>query len=1105
LGSGKASPVGGQGRNRGFMKQLAILLASAILVPGIARAGDKPVIGPPPEWVAPSSALPDCAQNGEAPVQLLLSDQQAKFEKGRQTFYNDVAMRIGTPQGLAAGNISFPWRPETDELSVHKLLIHRGGQVIDVLASGQTFTVLRREQNLESATLDGVLTAHIQPEGLQVGDILQFAVSVTSSDPTLKGHVEQVAGAWNGLPLCRARLRMQWPAAMPARLRASTEIPGVRPVRKGDVISFDYAIDNVEPVIAPKGAPPRYALGRYVELSDFRSWADLGALLAPLYVKASTLPAAGPLRTELDRIAVLSTDPKARAQAALGLVQDKVRYVALAMGQGGLVPADAELTWSRRYGDCKGKTALLLGLLHALGIAADPVAVNAVSGDGIDQRLPMVGLFNHVLVRAVIGGRTYWLDGTRTGDTSLDRLQTPDVGWGLPLLESNAALVRMVPAPFDRPNESVSVTIDATGGLTAPAPFKVETVLRGDPALATRNAMANLTGATRDEALRRYWKGQYDFVQPVKMDSMFDPATGEQRLTMEGVATMEWKDGWYETDGMRLGYKADFVREANQDQAAPYAVPYPYYNQVTEKILLPPGFSGKAGADNAEVDETIGGVAYKRSARLDGNVFLIEKTERSLAPEFPASEAPAAQVALRRLADRTVYLRRPAGYRMTAKEMTALTASTPATGKGYVDRGIALMDAGRFDEAIADFTKAHEADPKDIWPLANRAMAYAWKNDVAATTKDLDAAAAIDPKNAVLLRTRGLLAERQGRWNDAVAAYGQSLAGEPRNAFALGHRAISRRQAGDLDGALEDAGAALALQPRWTDLYLLRAGILRGKGDVAGGLKEAAALERAAPDDSYAAVAAANIYHGLGKWDEALKAYDRALAIKPEGYIYLNRGQRRPKGEIDARRADFAEAVRLDPGQVSGWIAQAELASETGDIKGAVASYSQAIEKFPDDVDLKVGRGLAYDRLGDRAAADGDFAAARAKAPGPANLNNICWKKATKDKASPAALESALADCDEALKKTPDFGPYLDSRGLVLLRLGRIDEAIVDYDRALAQRGDYATSLYGRALTWMRKGDRAKADADHAAALKISPRVEEEFAEYGLPWPTEGR
>jgi transglutaminase-like putative cysteine protease len=81
--------------------------------------------------------------------------------------------------------------------------------------------------------------------------------------------------------------------------------------------------------------------------------------MAPLYEKAAAIPAQGPLRSELERIQSLSPDPKVRTEAALALVQDRVRYVALEMGAGGYVPTDAETTWSRRYGDCKGKTALL--------------------------------------------------------------------------------------------------------------------------------------------------------------------------------------------------------------------------------------------------------------------------------------------------------------------------------------------------------------------------------------------------------------------------------------------------------------------------------------------------------------------------------------------------------------------------------------------------------------------------------------------------------------------------------------------------------------------------------------------------------------------------
>ncbi|WP_311269194.1 DUF3857 domain-containing protein [Sphingobium sp. WCS2017Hpa-17] len=1085
------------------MKKVAILLAATSLSTFGAQAADKPILAPAPAWVVEPGALPEPAKESEAPIELLRSDQQVKLEKGRQTVYSDVAMRIGTPQGLAAGNISLPWRPETDDLTVHSLVIRRGDQAIDVLAS-QSFTVMRREQNLESATLDGVLTANIQPEGLQVGDIVEFAISISSSDPTMQGHVEQIAGAWNVMPVRQARLRMQWPASLPTRLQAKA-MPTVKPVRKGDMMSVDYALGAIEPIIAPKGAPARYAMGRYVEMTDFASWTDLGALLAPLYDKASVLPTQGAVRAELDRIATLSADPKVRAEAALALVQDRVRYVALAMGTGGLVPADAETTWSRRYGDCKGKTALLLGLLHGLGIAAEPVAVNVQMGDGIDQRLPMVGLFNHVLVRATIGGKSYWLDGTRTGDTSLDRIAVPDFGWGLPLTAKGAALVRMIPTPLDIPGESVSITIDATAGLTIAAPFKVETVMTGDSAIATKTAIASLTGAARDDALRRYWKGQYDFVEVTSTSATFDPKTGEQRLAMEGLAKMDWDDGWYQTDGTRVGYKADFSRDATQDQKAPFAVAYPYYNRMSEKILLPPGFAGKAGADNAEVDETAGGIAYKRTAKLEGNVFLIEKSERSLIPEFPASEAPVAQAALRRLADKTVYLRRPANYRLTEKELAAINTGTPDSAKAYFERGRARMDNSQFDLAIEDFGKALEQEPKDEWALANRGISRVWVGDEAGAKADLDAVAAINSKNPVVPRARGLLAERKGDWAAAITAYGQSIALDDQNGFALGHRAIAHRAVGNDQEALADAGAALKLDPRWTDLYLMRATILRSQGDVDAGIKEAGALESAMADNGYAQVAAANIYHKFGKWDMALKAYDRAIAIKPEAYIYLNRGERRPKSDAAGRRADYAEALRLDPEDASNWAVGADLQLESGDAKGAVQSYDKAIAKFPDDVALLTGRGLAYDQLGNRAAAEKDFASARAKASQPVRLNNICWKKATTRGAAQAVLESALLDCDAAIKQAQDAAAFIDSRALVLLRLGRLDDAIRDYDKVLTKSVRFPTALYGRALAWAGKGDKAKAEADREEAVRLDGEVAGEFADYGLPWPAEAR
>lgn len=1069
---------------------LALLCAWATA----AAASDKPLVEPAAAWVKPVTWVAGESSAPDAPIEILLQDQQAFLEPGRQTTYTQTVMRIQTPQGLAAGNISLPWRPETDVLTVHKLLIRRGGEVIDVLGSGQTFTVARREANLESAALDGVLTANIQPEGLQVGDILDFAASVSSSDPVYKGHIEQIAGGWNGVPIAHAHLRMQWPSSVPLRLRQSEGLPPLKPVQSGGTSSVELSLDDVEPLVVPKGAPARFGMGRLIEATDFRSWADLGALMAPLYKKAAVLPPQGPLQDEVARIKALSADPKVRTEAALALVQDRVRYVALLMGQGGLVPADAETTWSRRFGDCKGKTALLLALLHALEIQAEPVAVSTVFGDGMNERLPIIGLFNHVLVRAEIGGRTYWLDGTRTGDKRLDAIQVPAFGWGLPLLAKGGELVRMMPPPLDHPTTSVSIHMDARAGLRVPAPTKIETVVRGDEAVAMNMGLASIGGAARERALHDYWKEQYDFIDVKSTSATFDSATNELRLVMEGEARMDWSGGTFATIGSDVGYDADFSRHPGPNRDAPFAVPYPFYTRNVQTIMLPAGFSGSKSGDAGDVSETVAGIEYSRRATLLNNVFTVETTQRSIMPEFPAKDAPSAQAKLRELADSAVYVRIPKGYRPTDKELEAQLETTPTTAQAFIDRGLLLLDRQRFDEAISDFDRAHQLAPKNPWALANRGITRVWKGESEAAAADLDAAAAIDPRNPVVFRARGLLAMQNNDPAAAIAAFSNSLEIEPESVFALAHRAGAHNAAGDIDGALADAAAAIKLDRGSVSLYLLRANLFRRQGRTDEAIAEAAAVSAANPDNTYAHVVAARIYGSYGRQAEAMKEFDRALAISPDVLVYINRSETRPKEDMAGRLSDIEAALRLEAQSVEALMAKAELLDESGNHKAAIDSWTAAIAALPQDSELLTGRGISYALAGQSALADKDFAAARAAASEAGEFNSMCWAKAT----AGVALESALNDCDTALAKRPDFPPYLDSQAFVLLRLGRIDDAIAEYNRALAKQPKLSSSLFGRAVAWGRKGEKAKSEADVAAAMKVNPDVRSDYESYGI-------
>ncbi|GGE93920.1 hypothetical protein GCM10011404_28710 [Sphingomonas prati] len=52
--------------------------------------------------------LPATPPADDAPLRILLTDQQVAIEPTRQTVYATTTILIQTPQGLAAGNISLP-------------------------------------------------------------------------------------------------------------------------------------------------------------------------------------------------------------------------------------------------------------------------------------------------------------------------------------------------------------------------------------------------------------------------------------------------------------------------------------------------------------------------------------------------------------------------------------------------------------------------------------------------------------------------------------------------------------------------------------------------------------------------------------------------------------------------------------------------------------------------------------------------------------------------------------------------------------------------------------------------------------------------------------
>lgn len=964
-------------------------MLSALILASAAGAEDKPNTAPAPAWVAefPKTAkrtapVPTIA---DAPIEILSFDNQYRFGAQTDERYIESTVKLLNPQGLAAmGTIVLPWRPESGTLTVHKLNIVRGPERINVLAK-QNFTVLRREGKLEESVLDGLLTATLQPEGLQVGDIIELAFTITHRDPVLGAHSELSIDLPAGLPATRMRLQASWPSDRQVQWRKSNELPEPRKWTNGTQQHVEWTLDGLSELKGPKGAPARFMPSRRVEFTQFGKWGDLAAILAPHYQKASVPGPNSPLNAEVARVRAASSDPKVQAAAALKLVQDRIRYVYRGMNEGNLAPASADETWVRRFGDCKGKTALLLALLHALGIEADAAAVSTTVGDGLDTRLPMAILFDHVLVRAQIGGRTYWLDGTRTGDGAIDAIAAPPFRWALPLRPQGAELVAIVQQPFARPASETDIFIDAKAGISLPAPFEVTTITRGDEAQLLRQQLGALSPEQLDTTLKAYWKRKYDFVTPEKVAASFNARTGEHQLELTGKADLNWEAGeGYELDGAGLGWALDTEREAGTDAGAPFAVSFPHYVVTRERIELPrtgEGFSIK-GADVPL--RKLAGFEFSRRTKIVEGVLEMESRTRALQPEISAADARAAAAEMKLMSEVSVWVMAPHDYRATSSEIGAVEKEVPTTADGWNRRGNNLLNSNKFDEAIADFDKAIKLDPKHASAWANRGVTLAWKRENQQALESLDKAAAISPRLSHVFHGRSIVLSNQGDMPGAAAALGRAIDLEENNFWALGRRAQILIAQREYAKALADTDTILAVQPDHNFARQTRWRAQAGSGDLKGALATVDAAMKDSSDPEIWWPDRAALLARLDRAEEARAIFTKMRAKAPRNAMLLNHlcwTQAGANFDLNQAQADCAAALKIAPGDTAVIDSQALVLLRQGKLDEAISRYSAVLVKAPKQAASLYGRGIAKLRKGDKAGGDTDVKAALAQDP----------------------------------------------------------------------------------------------------------------------------
>ncbi len=333
----------------------------------------------------------------------------------------------------------------------------------------------------------------------------------------------------------------------------------------------------------------------------------------------------------------------------------------------------------------------------------------------------------------------------------------------------------------------------------------------------------------------------------------------------------------------------------------------------------------------------------------------------------------------------------------------------------------------------------------------------------------------------------GLLAEEKPPEKPGVAYYEALVQKAPTEASGHQLLAAAYGRQGRVDDARRSARRAIELAPEVAEYHQTLGLIEEGADNLVAAeaaFKKAASLDgnveyrldvarvlwrldrRAEAEAAWAAVAAdfadnrdvqlavANSFHGLGKNDEALATFERALTLSKTG----------------EERADVLVEI-------------ARVQADRGATAPALESLTRARDAAPSDPDIHYNLGVLYFRAGQLDAAVAAFDAAVKLKPDHGNaLNNkgVVLEKQRK-------LDDAVKAFEAAIVVDPRNGFAHFNRGLALFKLRRFKDAEGAFEKAVEVNPDIGEAKFFLGEIYFQLGDRKKALRLYKDALHSNP------------------
>lgn len=230
--------------------------------------------------------------------------------------------------------------------------------------------------------------------------------------------------------------------------------------------------------------------GQYLAVSTFADYAAFArayAARSQFEVTPAIAELAKSLTTEIK-------EPRAKALVLSDWVRKNVRFVAVYIGAGGVVPHAAETVLNNRYGDCKDHVALLGALLAAVDIHSTPALINLGNAYQL-PKVPTLGVINHAIT--YVPSLDLYLDPTMKA-IAAGFLPLPDMDKPVVLVDS-ATLAHTPKTQANIVKSRTLFSINENGE----ADFSNDSDIQGWGAELNRYGLRNMAPGERDMLVQR--------------------------------------------------------------------------------------------------------------------------------------------------------------------------------------------------------------------------------------------------------------------------------------------------------------------------------------------------------------------------------------------------------------------------------------------------------------------------------------------------------------------------------------------------------------------------------------------------------------------------